>query len=217
MVNPPRPESKTRIVGKDGTARSYPIRHSHSVVFAEAGGSSRARASRKPEDLERFKSPCPGGPSIRRDCKNGGWAGNDREYVVGLGQRLQVASLDSWPRDHRLDRLRLVDEQLHAARRSLLPSLYSLRHRLCCAVIDGGPPDLAQPQSDARFASGYATMAAHRCPGQSVGALSRHCVCVDTRLGAFRRAPAEPELRELLRLVHRAAVHLARQGRSQDL
>ena len=94
-------------------------------------------------------------------------------------------------RDHRHDRLWLVDEPLPGTPGSLFLSLDPCRYRLSRAAADGVATDLARPQSDPGLARGHAALATDSGERQPLVALCRDDPGGAAWLGAFRRPHAE--------------------------
>src|SRR3954447_10115593 len=84
---------------------------------------------------------------------------HDTKYLVHLGQPGALVTLGPRGRDHRHDRLRLVDEPHPGARRPVFLSLDPCGYRLSLAGADGVAADLARSQSDAGLACGQAALA----------------------------------------------------------
>src|SRR6185369_12466769 len=105
---------------------------------------------------ESYDLPAVAGAQEPRPAAGSEWQeaspNHDTKFLVVLGQSGALVSLASRRRDHRLDRLWLVDEPHPGAPGSFLLPLDPCRYRLSRAAADDAPPDLARPQSDAGLA-----------------------------------------------------------------
>src|SRR5882757_4333192 len=154
----------------------------------------------------RCASPRRRGGSERRKARTD----HDTKYLVHLGQPGALSALASRRRNHRHDRLRLVDEPHPGAPGPFFLSLDPCRYRLSRAAADGAAADVAWPQPDPGLAGGHAALATDGGEPQPLVALRRDHSGFGAWLGAFRRPHAE--VFGLVRAVSRSADHFARPG-----
>src|SRR6185312_6371627 len=139
----------------------------------------------------------------------------DAEYLVHMGRSGARPALRPRRRDHRIDRLRLVDEPHPGTPGSFFLSLDPCRYRLSCPVGDGLATDLARSQSHPGLARGHAALATNSGERQPLVALCRDDPGGAVWLGAFWCPHAE--LFGLVRAVSRSADYFARSGSGPGL